>query len=1104
VPGEIADQAQRQRAIDPLRSFCVSAPAGSGKTELLIQRFLTLLARVDYPEEILAITFTRKAAAEMRARIIEALRRAGTEPRPEDAHSAQTWELASLALARDRDRNWQLLQNPGRLGVRTIDSFCASLTRQLPVLSGFGGPLAPVDDCMPAYRQATRSLLEMLGDEGAVAEDLGRVLLQFDGNWGRLEELLIGMLRCRDQWLVHMGTGLDPEQAQGVLEHSVGMLIEDGLLRLAEQLEDLVVKLHDFGRYRADQLGIPFAEHPLGTGVDDLPTWKSLVDLCLTAEGEWRKTVTVKQGFPPKSKDANTRKDEFLEFLADLRDRRGLLSQLREVRSLPSVQAKDEHWQLLLAVSRLLPMLAAQLSVAFQQRAEVDHTHVAMAALDALGPDDRITDLAQKLDYRLHHILVDEFQDTSITQYSLLQRLTRGWAEDNENNPDNPRTLFIVGDGMQSIYGFREADVGLFVRARETGFSGVSLEPLELLSNFRSDARLVDWANRVFQPAFPRRDDMRLGEVRFSPAVAERPAGPAEPATLSLFEGGREGDPAEAAWLAEQLEAGLADESCESIAVLVRTRSHLVPIVEELKSRGIEWQAQEIDLLSHSPLVRDLQNLCRALHNRADRVAWLALLRAPWCALSLADLEQVAAEAKEQSVWQALQSHPAISPAGRKNVERLLQAVASAEYWRERLGLRDWIESTWLALGGPACATDGAQLQDAAEFFALLETLDNRGEPYDEGWLEQQVASLYSSVSSADSKLQLMTLHKAKGLEFDWVFMPGLGREPRQDQRALLLWDDYHRSADSELGFLLAVNDRESADEDTLYNYLARQKKHKQQQEKTRLLYVGVTRAAQRLFLSASQERSESGDWKPPPRTSLLHSIWESFAVEADTPSLVAAAQREVEGIAANLRLQGLPDLPALADPAADPADRNLPQAPGEPLPRQVGTVIHLSLERLSQLGDAELASYDASQLEQWWKVQLSGRGVLHAQLPAALEQVRQSVTAVLADGRGRHIISASREAADSELALSALRADGRLAEYVIDRTYVEDNVRWVVDYKSSVPDSGQSLEDFLAREAESYGPQLENYRQLMRTLDDRDVRTALYFTAIPHWLELT
>jgi ATP-dependent exoDNAse (exonuclease V) beta subunit len=209
----IADQAQRERAIDPLRSFCVTAPAGSGKTELLIQRFLTLLARVNHPEEILAITFTRKAAAEMRARIIEALQSATTEPRPEDAHRALTWELASAALARDGERDWQLLLNPGRLATRTIDSFCASLTRQLPVLSGFGGGLAPVDDCLPAYRQATRELLQMLGGKDPVADDLGRVLLQFEGNWQRLEELLIGMLRCRDQWLVHMGTGLDPQQA---------------------------------------------------------------------------------------------------------------------------------------------------------------------------------------------------------------------------------------------------------------------------------------------------------------------------------------------------------------------------------------------------------------------------------------------------------------------------------------------------------------------------------------------------------------------------------------------------------------------------------------------------------------------------------------------------------------------------------------------------------------------------------------------------------------------------------------------------------------------------------------------------------------------------
>ena len=130
----ISDAAQRLTAIDPTDSFIVQAPAGSGKTELLIQRFLALLGQVNRPEEILAITFTRKAAGEMRARLLQALEQAQGS-RPEAAHAAQTWDLASRALAQDRQQGWDLLDNPALLAIQTIDSFDAGLVRRMPWVS---------------------------------------------------------------------------------------------------------------------------------------------------------------------------------------------------------------------------------------------------------------------------------------------------------------------------------------------------------------------------------------------------------------------------------------------------------------------------------------------------------------------------------------------------------------------------------------------------------------------------------------------------------------------------------------------------------------------------------------------------------------------------------------------------------------------------------------------------------------------------------------------------------------------------------------------------------------------------------------------------------
>ena len=138
---EIIDLEQRQKALDPEKSFLVQAPAGSGKTELLIQRYLRLLSRVDYPEQIISMTFTRKAAEEMKKRILEALKNAETQTEPESPHQRETWKHASKALQRDREKNWRLLENPNQLKILTIDSFCAGLIRQMPIVSCGGGTL---------------------------------------------------------------------------------------------------------------------------------------------------------------------------------------------------------------------------------------------------------------------------------------------------------------------------------------------------------------------------------------------------------------------------------------------------------------------------------------------------------------------------------------------------------------------------------------------------------------------------------------------------------------------------------------------------------------------------------------------------------------------------------------------------------------------------------------------------------------------------------------------------------------------------------------------------------------------------------------------------
>jgi len=153
LDSQLSDGEARFKGIHPHYSYIVQAPAGSGKTSLLAQRFLALLSQVDTPEKIVAMTFTKKAAAEMRERIIEALM-LGKQPLPTDANIVEknTWQLAQKALQRDAEQQWSLLDNPNRLRIKTIDGLNSYLVGQMPLLSKMGGQSQLLQDATPAYQ----------------------------------------------------------------------------------------------------------------------------------------------------------------------------------------------------------------------------------------------------------------------------------------------------------------------------------------------------------------------------------------------------------------------------------------------------------------------------------------------------------------------------------------------------------------------------------------------------------------------------------------------------------------------------------------------------------------------------------------------------------------------------------------------------------------------------------------------------------------------------------------------------------------------------------------------------------------------------------------
>src|SRR5690625_227272 len=650
-----SDAAQRKAAIDPSDSFIVQAPAGSGKTELLTDRLLALLALVNRPEEIVAITFTRKAAAEMQARVLAKLQSA-QGPEPSEPHLRQSWHLARQALARDAELGWNLLRYPARLNIRTIDAFCAALVRTMPWSSTLGGVPAITDDARALYEEAAIETLSLIDEMPAVANFVEHL----DVDLRSAVRILADMLASRDQWLPLLSAGADSDLLQDHLHdavaadlHRLSQLMPLGWAqRLAPWVTAAAAELLEKGIDPSGQS----AESQIASlaqwqgdapeaHIDAVKQWHAVACLLLTNSGTLRKSVTRTQGFSPKT----PHKEGFTEWLNAQDPDADWVAALADIRNLPPHGYQDDQLSVLGDLLTVLWLAAAQLSVVFSRHAEGDFTEIALKALHALGRVDSASELLLALHHAIQHILIDEFQDTSHLQIRLLEHITSGWE------PDDGRTLFLVGDPMQSIYRFRKAEVAWFLRVQEEGIGTVALKPLQLQENFRSKANVVEWVNTTFTQLFPAQANPEQGAIPYTPSVAYHPpVDGAGVAILPVFkhpaseaEGSKQAEVA-AAQLAENLvvervRAALKrhPDSDKPVGILVRARAHVGQLVRRLDQEGINCRAIDLDALHSRQSVSDLVQLARALSHAGDRLAWLAVLRSPLCGLSLHSLHAV-------------------------------------------------------------------------------------------------------------------------------------------------------------------------------------------------------------------------------------------------------------------------------------------------------------------------------------------------------------------------------------------------------------------------------------------------------------------------------
>ena len=538
----------------------------------------------------------------------------------------------------------------------------------------------------------------------------------------------------------------------------------------------------------------------------------------------------------------------------------------------------------------------------------------------------------------------------------------------------------------------------------------------------------MNWFNQEF-PQILTTDSDVSGAVKY--AYSEAAKASSKESCVEFHSAPWRDFPAEAEQVVQIVRGELKKSVAGSIAILARSRRHVAHIAPALREAGIPFRAKEIDPLAERQTVQDLHAITKALSHLADRTAWLTLLRGPWCGMSLADLWELCRGGDEQTIWELMQSRKdRFSPRGQKMIERILPVLAAAIDQRGRMPLRALVASVWISLGGPAVfygAEHDAKVRDAAAYLQLLQEIEGNGE-VDALRLEREIEKLHAPGNTASGiRVEIMTIHGAKGLEFDTVILPGLNRRTASNRTQLLNWRE--RVIGDHRDLLLAPMEPVGTDQNQLTatsKYILQLGQECSLEESKRLLYVAVTRARERLHLVTTMP-DEGKD----PETGSLFALLPPEVI-ARFPAQKKVLEEDTEEARKPNKLRRLretwtipaPPAPIVFEPrfpvsAVEVERKHTFVRVGEDL-RRIGTVTHRILQQIGEEGLDAWPQARISKLAPIVRAMLMQEGVQQQALNGAEKRVRDALRNTLADQQGRWILQ-RRASFRNEYALTAL-----------------------------------------------------------------------------------
>ena len=1047
-----SDHQVRKKALGQ-GSFIVQAPAGSGKTSLLVKRFLNRLLEVKSPKEVLALTFTNKAAAEMAQRLKEAL-----EGKSKDNEIKKIVEkISKHALKNKWDEGYI-----DTLMVMTIDKLALRLIKQTPILSSSGVNFLTDEDPDDLYRETIRETITSNAENHLLFK-------YFDYDYHKVAEQLLALISKRDQWLPIVSGLLRSDDKN--IEEIYGTYYTNELNIWVEEKikpnftnEDLK-ELEIIVSYLADNKNIDHKDK-LRSSIN-YEFWFYIRDLILTKSGKQiRKKIDTSSGFPATNVGKEI-KERLLKLIKLKNNKFNILIDFFNVTYHKNIV---DIYPLITPFCLLLIDMVTRLNEKFKERRIIDFTQIMGNAVEAL----RDTHLPLILDQNISHILVDEFQDTNESQLIFIELLTQNFA----GNPD--KSFFAVGDPMQSIYRFRKAEVEIFSRVQKSGISDLKLTSLFLKVNFRSNKNIIDWLNNSFSKAFPLIDDSDEGSVPYSSCESSNNnlEGGMELIALTCDTKSKTAQyEAEALYVLNLIKDTRKSNPDASIAVLTRSKAHLNELITLInkKDSSIPIDAIEMSKILSNQTFQDILCLTKALFDFSDRTNWIAALKSPWCGLSINDLVLLFEKDHKSLVWELINNIDNTSRLDKNSARRLrsfVEVIRENIQYRGRISHRYFVEGIWRQLNGEESMVDSNDIQNIDLFLELLEEASEILS-IDFIKLERLIENKFISKTSIQKNpIKFLTIQKSKGLEFDHVIIPNLNKRTRNEESDLVLYDK------STLSIKNPGNDK------NLHNYHAYKERKRLDNEKIRLLYVAMTRAKNKCYLIGTVKKE--GDLVIPNSGTFMNILWPFFS---DKFTEIATPEDE------NSFEKFIPKLRRLNDNFYSGDKRYKRSIDTEELSfcypnmstdiqRFTGNIVHKYLEIIVKK-QLDIDKILCNKLDYTESLYL-GKNFKKKDIKIGLNLVKKSLEMLKKTSDGRWILN--RYLADNSEVSYLLESNNTTTQHIPDRSFIENDIQWIIDYKTPfLPIKN------LAVEAKKHLPQLRSYETIFKR-NKRVIQKAIYF----------